>query len=270
MLPWLGAGILVVAAVIFLPKVFGGDDEPAAGSTSTTAAVSTTGADTTTTAATTTTSATTTTAAPTTSTTEATTTSAGTPGAVIEDHFEGSTTGIPVFGPEFMTFGVVTEFGRGEITSTAGGGILPIYYEPPVGDVQVDLWVRAFPANPDAGIVALMVLAEDPVGGVEHYVLVWLDLNNRLVNVAKFIGGGWGEVTSAAIPSEAGFDPEQGNLMRAFVAGGALEVFINDTFVVSWDDGFPFTTGYVGPTLLATGAGDRLRIDDFVVLPISE
>lgn len=260
---------MVVAAILIVPRVFGSDDPTAASpSSATTVTTTTLSEETTTSLATTTTEEATTTEATTTTTVMATpTTNAN--GNLIEDRFEGASTAVPVFDESFMLFEEVSAAGgRGQITATGAGGVLPVLYPVPVGDIFLEFQFRAMPTNPDAGIAALMLLADDPAGGLDHYVLVWLDPQGRNVQVAKFIDGGWGETITAPMPAGAGYVDGGFNTMSVTFFWPSVSVSINGVLVVDWfDPEFSVMSGFVGPALLATGAGDRLRIDDFVVRP---
>ena len=46
----------------------------------------------------------------------------------------------------------------------------------------------------------------------------------------------------------------------------AVSVSVNGTFVLQMT--YPYTEGYVGPTLVASGADDFLALREFVVFPL--
>ena len=265
--PWVvGAGGAVAFAVVLFLIVAnlgpgGRAAETVPGSATTVSAATTSTADA---APTTVSPATTSTAdvATTTTVSPSTTTATTTTGALIEDRFDGATTGVPLFGPATNTYELFN--GRGQLTGHTVG-VLPVTYPVSVGDVRITFQLRVSSgASADARFGAIF-FAEDPSdGGIDPWVAAWVRPSTSEIQIQVF-DGGFDATISAPLPAAAGFEVDEWHTVEVTLDGGSVSVTLNGVDAIASGGPFPRSEGFVGFVMYAGADGDRMRVDDFVV-----
>lgn len=262
--PWaVGAGGAVAFAVALFLIVANLGPGGRAAATSTTEPGTTLAATTTTTSGTTTTaiaSTTTSGGAATTTAPDATTTTVA--GALIEDHFDDSTTAVALFAPSANTYELFN--GRGQLTGHAVG-VLPVTYPVSVRDVIISFQFRVTSGASDASRFGAIFFAEDPSdGGIDPWVAAWVYPGVDEIQIQVF-DGGFDATITAPLPAAAGFAFNQWNTMEVTLDGGSVAVTLNGVDAIASGGPFPGSEGYVGFVMYAGADGDRMRVDDFVV-----
>ncbi len=268
LLPWImyagGVAVAVVIAGFFLGWFGGGD--PSATTAAPTPATTTAPTPTTTTAPTpATTAAPTSTAAPATTVAPTTSMTGSSSASLLTDNFDGSTTAFQLFPLEFMN-ATIDDENRLWLTGYGADEVRPMMYPEPYPDVDITFQMYPLADQPNAKYGA-MVLADIPAGGLNFFVLVYVDPADGNVWVKHWDGAEFVDAESEPIP--AGFATEIWNGLRLVVSGSSVEVYLNDEFVIQWSGNVPSTPAWWGPMIISGDESDAMLIDNVEVLRIA-
>jgi len=203
-----------------------------------------------------------------------------TPGAVIEDYFEGSTC---LTGDYVGTVGRVEVWsdadagvwsngsGIGSLTTFEGGLFIATYpVEVSAGTIRMHFAPSAITPGTRMGLV--FYSGDDDGDGLsERFVFVSVVPDaQEMVAYARTVEGEFGTAVAVPIPPEANLLTTGWNEFVVVVAPEGFRAEINGILVYTWTDPLPATSGRVGVGIGGTGGNnERIYVDDFVVSVLS-